>query len=193
MIATFKNITGVTHTQLNNVVSTDFLRPVMGGIFVDFDNQQMVCTDAHVLMIYPVEINEVFNKEIKGVIVPVEFFDKRKYMGNFKSYILKLEYRLDDDFARVFHGEDEVFKCKYIEGNYPKYLAAIPKKEDAQPTLEVGICLKIFNKIEKAMPTGMGKQFKITLHGTRKGIVMNQMYIDGKRPIIGIVMPLVIE
>ena len=50
------NTLGVSSNNIKNCVSDDFMRPVMTGVYFDLENKCMVCTDSHILMIFPIEI-----------------------------------------------------------------------------------------------------------------------------------------
>jgi len=93
----------------------------------------IVATDAHALIMYPIEITENdFN--LDGLIVPIRFFNHLKYMADIaKADFDLLDYILTDEYAEVYFCGEMVFRCKYIDGKYPKFEKIIPKdteKED---------------------------------------------------------------
>lgn len=156
-----KNTHNIKHTHLIHAISKDTMRPSMTGIYFDLANQSIVATNSYILLICPIEVEiedsdlnegfktrEIFFKK-KSKIVPLELFDQRKYMGDAKNYIHKIHYTLDDDFARVWSGNEEVFKCKYIDGNFPDYKNVIPKKESKQPLDSIGLRVDLVNSIFK--------------------------------------------
>ena len=118
----FKNLAKVNFNHLKNCVSNDILRPAMGGVFIDFDNKKMVVTNAHIMMIYPIEINGLIPIDKRGVILPLRYFNHLKYMIDVpKKTVIDFTYKLEDDFAEVYFGRDLIYRCNYIEGEYPKW------------------------------------------------------------------------
>ena len=174
----FKNITNVTHIHLNNAVGNDVYRPAMTGVFVDLRNKKLVCTDAHVLIMYPIEMhyeenymndtNTDFTKE-DCKIVPTELFNKNKYMGNWKNYLFPFTYHLDEDYARVYAGPEEVFKCRYIKADYPDYEKVVLSPKDKKPLDEIGLNIGIISRLAKAVPRGT-KVFKFVFHAQNRAV-----------------------
>lgn len=66
-------LTSIRHTQLKNVVSHDKLRPAMMGVLYDPENERIVATNGHVLVVYSVQPDE----NDQGCILPVDAFDNR--------------------------------------------------------------------------------------------------------------------
>lgn len=188
----------VNHTHFSSVVSNDQLRPVMTGVFFDLKNNCMAATNSHVLAIYPlkVELAEYEEKlppaELDGLhihqskIVPLEFFDKRKYMGNVKNYAFPIHYDLSDEkYAKVFNGPEEVFKCRYIEGVFPNYQAIIPKPSDTSMIDEIGLNIGLVLDLYKANPFS-DKGLKFRFFNKNKAIRF-ESFVD---PMFhGVIMP----
>lgn len=183
MKAIFRNSTGVAHSHLNNVVGKDVFRPAMTGVYVDLIKKRLVCTDAHILIMYPIEMqypekedndtNFEFKKE-DCKVVPTELFNKSKYMGNWKNYFFPFEYHLDEDYARVFAGPEEVFKCRYIDESYPKYEAVLLDNKDKQPLDDIGLNLEILARLSKSVPRGT-KGFKFIFHARNKAVNLEEL------------------
>lgn len=196
----FENITKVNHTHLSNVAGTDDNRPVIKGVFVDLIKKRLVVTDAHIMLFYPIKMvypekfdtdsNVVFTRE-QCKIVPLELFNKSKYMGNYKDYLLDLTYHLDDDFARVFNGNEEVFKCKYIDGFYPDYEKVVKSNSEKEEISEIGINMTLFQYVTKAIPSG-NKDFKFTFFAQNKAINFEEL--NGTNEIVsGLIMPIMLR
>lgn len=191
----FENTTRVTNAHLSKVVIND-CRLALEGVYVDMIAKKLVCTDAHILMMYPIrpifenkdQENFVFEKE-HCKLVPVELFNKNKYMGDWKKYHFPLVYQLDEDFARVFCGKKEVFKCEYIEATFPKYEAVILKKEEQKEISCIGVDLDKLKKICSALPIPI-KSCKLSFFGTNKHIFFetNNTSFIGEE-ITGLLMP----
>lgn len=196
MKITFENTTGVTFTHLKNIASNDILRPVLTGAYIDVVNKVIVCTDAHILMMYPIEIvhkkefeynkDTEFNKN-HCKIVPIELFNKNKYLGNWRQYIFPFTYELGEKRVSVFAGPEKIFECGYIEGEYPKYENIVPKKEDRIPIDSIGFSSNLLAKFGKSVPRGTG-DFSFNFFAKRKGVLVKESKIDN--PIIGVIMPL---
>lgn len=161
----------LTHAHLENAVSNDVLRPVMTGVYFDLINNCIVATDSHLLLVAPITIkfdesaDESSRSELlksNSKIVPIEFFDKRKYMGNHKHYSPQIFYSLaDEKYAKVFCGKEEVFKCRYIEGNFPDYKAVMPNEFTAVD--EIGLDIGFVQRLYKMNPfSNKGLRFKFT-------------------------------
>jgi len=183
MKAIFINSTNVAHSHLNNVVGNDDFRPAMMGVYVDLINKRLVCTDAHILIMYPIELK--FGEEVEMPqnvefktedckIVPTELFNKNKYMGNWKNYCFPFEYHLDEDYARVFAGPEEIFKCRYIRDSYPKYEKVLLDNKDKQPLDDIGLNLDIIARLAKGVPRGT-KAFRFVFHARNKAVNLEEL------------------
>ena len=192
MKATFSNLTGVSNVHLRNIVGTDEYRPSLQGIFVDLKNKVLVGTDAHIIVMYPIEILEnEYPEDFTGKIVPLEYFNKSKYMGNWKHYIFSLTYVLDEDYARVFSGPEEVFKCRYINEQFPKYRNILLDNLSKNPIDEIGLDLRMMERLSKSIPRD-SKQFKFTFFAKNKGVDLKE--IDFEDNVIkGIIMPVMLR
>ena len=158
-----RSVHPLTHLHWNQAVSQDSLRPVMTGVYFDLVNEAMVATNSHLLLISPIKIewseSEKFLKpserkkliEKYSKILPVELFNKNKYMGDYKYYAFDIHYDFSDEkYAKVFNGPEEVFKCRYIDGVFPNYKAVIPT--ETEPVEKIGLNWDMFQRIYKAIP-----------------------------------------
>ncbi len=102
----------------------DELRPVMNGVFIEFQNDgvNFVATDAHKLVKYR-------RKEVK-VEEEASFILPKKPASILKSVLPKafsditLEF---DDKNAIFSFENFQLICRLVEGVYPNYSTVIPK------------------------------------------------------------------
>lgn len=194
------NFLDVNHNHLKNIVSDDVMRPVMTGVYFDLLNNCIVGTNSHVLMVIPVEIewsetelkitknerNFILQKQSK--IVPLELFDKRKYMGEPKYYLNPIHYDFSDEsYAQVFNGPECVFRCKYIEGKFPNYEAVFPKTEKTELS-EIGVNLDMVLRLYKALPVlNCRKNLRFELFGKNKTI----LFTNKETEIKGVLMPVI--
>lgn len=196
------NFLEVSASNVKNCVSDDVMRPAMTGVYFDLVNKCMVCTDSHILMMFPIHIEwsqeelllstlereEILKKHSK--ILPVELFDKKKYMGDFKNYFGVVSYDFSDPlYAEVLHGEERVFRCKYIDEVFPNYQAVLPKDESCEIN-KIGMHFKILDRIAKSLPIKSDeKSFFFTFYGKNKPIVFENKNYEIK----GLLMPVIGE
>jgi len=190
----FRNTTGVNSLNLKYVCGKDGLRPAMHGIYIDLKRDCMVATDAHKLVVYPIEIVERTDvpDEIEGFIVPIRFFEEKRYMLDIPSKskrVLELEYVLNEDYAEVYFLNELAFRCKYIKGNYPNYEKILPFPENKIKLDEIGLCLNRVSELMKGIPNDGLNNYKFSFFGTNKSILLESINADLERPIKAILMP----
>ena len=101
----------------------DELRPVMNGIFINLQPQQLtfVGTDAHKLVKYESESD---NEVAASFILP------KKPANLLKAVLLKEDDTIEvafDSKNAMFQLKNHTLVCRLIEGNYPNYNAVIPQ------------------------------------------------------------------
>lgn len=187
----FKNLAKVSFNHLKNCASNDDLRPTMSGVFIDFENKKMVVTDAHIMMIYPIEIIGDIPVDKRGVILPLRYFNHLRYMIDVpRRRVIDFTYKLEDDFAEVHFGPHLMYRCNYIEGEYPKWKSVITEdKEKIDSVDSIGIDFKFMKKICDSIPF-CEKRSKLTFYGKNKHIIFNVE--EGDVEIKGILMPFMI-
>ncbi len=180
------------------VVSNDPFRLVMTGVYFDLENGVMVATNSHLLLECPIEL-ELEDNEKKlshkdlieklrslSKIVPIEFFDRRKYMGDPKFYVHQPMYDLSDpDYAQVWHCGEVVFRCRYIEGKFPNYRAVYPTETNQLDS--IGVDMSMVLRIHKSIPY-RDKRIYYKFFAKNKGIVFRSAENEKLK---GIVMPTV--
>jgi DNA polymerase III sliding clamp (beta) subunit (PCNA family) len=191
----FTNPIGVTARHLKNAVCKDKLRLALSGVFIDLKNKQLVATNAHVLIAYPIEIEEMdiaLPEGQDGFIVPVRYFDNTRYMFDVPTKgkrIIEPEYFLTDEYAEVYFCGELVFRCKYIDGKYPDYMKVIPSGEPERVFSEFGLNLDVMDHFIKSVPKRNPMTYKVSLHAPNKAIKFIDTHANYDRPILGIVMP----
>lgn len=188
----FKINSNITISHLKSVASTDTLRPVMCGACVDVVNQKLVLTDSHILIAYPIEIISN-DTDIDHLIVPLNLFNRTRYMGEFSSSVLKVldvEYILTSDYAEAVFQNELLYRTKYIEGKYPKWENVMPKEEDKLPVDQIGVNPKILIRLFKAFPNKNPLQFKMSLFAANKAILFEEINPESKSIITAIAMPI---
>ena len=188
----FENITDIKYTHLKNVVGNDDLRPVMKGVFIDFKEQCLVATDAHVLISYPIKITET-DSDLEGVIVPIDYFNYLRYMVALPAKnkrVLDIEYVLTEKYAEIHWLGEMIYRCKYIEGKYPlwKNVMVNPDEHPDKPK-QIGINLHILKKLTQGLPSANPQTMKMETTAPNKAILFTSTNADYDRPIKAIVMP----
>ena len=182
-----------------NICSTDFMRPVMTGVYFDLENDCMVGTNTHIMVECPIEVEFdeleqlcAYKKQLElrrewSKIVPIEFFDKAKYMGDYKKYSMDIYYDFSDEkYAQVFMGPELVFRCKYIDGNFPNYRAVYPKEQDDFID-GIGVDLKSIKLIMDCIPYTQ-KHLIFKVHAKNRGITFSHPTNPNFK---GILMPII--
>lgn len=190
----FINTTEVKYTNLKSVVSNDNLRPVMCGVYIDFKEQRLVATDAHVLISYPIDITEN-DSELDGVIIPVDYFNRLRYMVALPSknkMLIDVEYILTDTYAEIHWCGEMIYRCKYIEGKYPNWnnenIMINPTKYPKKPK-QVGINAHILKKMLLGIPSANPQTLIMETTSEKHAILFTTENMDYDRPIHAIVMP----
>lgn len=104
--------------------SNDSLRPVMTGVFFQFneDEANFVATDSHRLVVY--------NRKDVTTSEPTQFIMPKKPLAIFKNILSDVDEEIlievSDNMAK-FSFEGNVWICRLIDGKYPNYSAVIPK------------------------------------------------------------------
>lgn len=204
--------------QMKHACSNDKLRPVITGVGLNAAHEELCCTDAHVLVIYPIEIlnpEDINSEEIFSL--PLFIFDRKHYFGyeNSREFIMeRFLYKIDTEKERVYvysplalnnegfslKEEFLLFSVPLIEGKYPNYRAVLPKEKASVD--KIGIGLHFLDKLIKATrESGIGNRtdflnrfkvtFDATLHGSNRAILLNEL--NQEYPIKGLIMPVMLN
>ena len=103
---------------------TDDLRPVMSGVFFQFNSESLkfVATDAHKLVKF--ETSDYSSKEISEFIMPKKPLQILK--GILQTYDSEITIQHNDSNAKFIFGKSSI-TCRLIDGKFPNYEAVIPK------------------------------------------------------------------
>lgn len=194
----FKNTTAVNSLNLKYLCSKDELRPAFSGIYIDLKNDCMVATDAHKLVVYPIEMvqKDDVPEDKQGFIVPIRFFEEKRYMMDIppkSKRVLELDYILTDDYAEVYFLGELVFRCKYIQANFPDYEKILPSEKDKVQLDQIGISMKRVSELTKAIPNDGLNNYKLSFFGQNKAILLESLNLDLNRPIKAILMPIMLQ
>lgn len=192
----FINSTNVTYSHLKNIAGKDDLRPVMSGIYIDFANKCLVATDAHVLVSYPIDITEN-DSELEGVIVPLSYFNRLRYMVQLpvkSKMIIDAEYVLTEDYAEIHWCGEMIYRCRYIEGSYPKWKYVMPNVKDylTKPQC-VGINAHILKNLIAGIPSADPQTLRMETTSKNTAILFTTTNADYDRPIEAIIMPVMLN
>ncbi len=111
----------------------DDLRPVMSGIFCQFetDNVIFVATDAHKLVRY--KRNDIKADSASSFIIPKKPMNLMKGLLGPENKDVKVTY--NESNARFDFGGFTLI-CRLIDGNYPNYEAVIPNENPNRLTID---------------------------------------------------------
>jgi DNA polymerase III sliding clamp (beta) subunit (PCNA family) len=188
-----KNLSGVSFTQLKNVISHEVLRPSVCGVNINLKYSRLECTNAHLLLMYPIEIIESDITEYSdSLVVPARFFNVLKYMIDIpKKYIELLEYVLTDEFAEVYFGEELVYRCKYIDAKFPNIQAVLPTDEwKRENPKKVGLNINNLEKLMKGIPYNFPNNFTFDIYAKNKGLFLETLQ---EPKIKGMIMPIMLR
>jgi len=143
-------------------------RPAMEGVYID--NNQLIATDGHVLLIYPC-VESDYN-----IVIPVSCFPKKK--GNYT--IVELEDKKLTVIEYSHNGLPQETRIdKVIDEPYPNYKAVIPlpKQKKALETIGVNpIFLAKFSALyEQQKDVGL----QLTFHGVKSAITITHAEFSG--------------
>ena len=103
---------------------TDDLRPVMSGVFFQFNSESLkfVATDAHKLVKF--ETSEYTANEVSEFIMPKKPLQILKGILQTEGSDLTIQH--NDSNAKFIFGKSSI-TCRLIDGKFPNYEAVIPK------------------------------------------------------------------
>ena len=167
----------LTQKQIGAFTSTEENRPAMQGVFVD--NNNLIATDGHVLLVYPCET------EYSGIVIPVSCFPKKK--GNYT--IVELEKQVADivglkltvtEYDSKTQQEEETRIEKVIREPYPKYKNVMPQEGTELEVKMIGInplFLAKFSALHEHKSDDAGLQ--LTFHGPTNAITIKHDEFTG--------------
>lgn len=133
---------GINKTMF--ATTTDELRPVLGGIFIDATDSDItfVGTDAHKLVRY-IRTDTKADK-------PCSFILPKKAASLLKNILIKVDIPVsivfDERNARIMLDEYQII-CRLVEGNYPNYNSVIPQQSPIRATVNKDTLLKAIKRV----------------------------------------------
>lgn len=114
-------------------VGTDDLRPVMSGVFFQFNSKELtfVATDAHKLVKYT--RTDITTDKSAEFIMPKKPLSLLKGILSGSDNSVIVQY---NDTNAKFIFENTILTCRLIDGKYPNYEAVIPKENPNKLTVD---------------------------------------------------------
>ena len=118
----------ILHRAINSTLfatGNDDLRPVMSGVFFQFDSESLkfIATDAHKLVKYT--RNDLKTDQTSEFIMPKKPLQLLKGIMQGLDIDITIEY---NDTNAQFRFGNSILTCRLIDGKYPNYEAVIPKE-----------------------------------------------------------------
>jgi DNA polymerase-3 subunit beta len=154
----------------------DDLRPVMTGIFFEFNDQELtfVATDAHKLVKYTrkdLQANE-----------NTEFIMPKKPLNLLKNILSNVEedvvIEYNESNAKFSYGNSEMV-CRLIDGKYPNYDAVIPKENPNILTLDKNSFLNAVRRVS-LFSSKTTHQIRLKMAGTELNISAEDVDFSNK-------------
>ena len=123
---------------------TDDLRPVMSGVFFQFnsDSLKFVATDAHKLVKF--ETSEYTSNNVSEFIMPKKPLQILK--GILQNEDSDLTIKHNDSNAKFIFGKSSI-TCRLIDGKFPNYEAVIPKENPNVLTIDRQLFLNSVRRV----------------------------------------------
>ena len=160
----------LTQKQIGAFTLTNENRPAMQGVFVD--NNNLIATDGHVLLVYPCET------EYSGIVIPVSCFPKKK--GNYTIVELEEDGKLNVIESSHNGVWQETRIEKGINERYPDYKAVMPQEGMELEVKMIGInplFLAKFSALHEHKNDNTGLQ--LTFHGRTQAITIKHDEFTG--------------
>ena len=149
--------TTINARQLKNLASNDCLKPSLRGVFLNTEKKELCATDGHVLGRYQVEVAETDN----NAVLPLAAFE---YKTGRQGYTAE-EFAVNGNVSRTtcHNSTEQKERAEFplIDERFPDYEQVLPVDT---PEYEIGVDLKLLQKIAAAMPT-KEKTVKLSFSG----------------------------
>ena len=161
--------TKVKGSDLGNAINstifasgTDDLRPVMNGVFFQFnsDSLKFVATDAHKLVKF--ETTEYTGNEVSEFIMPKKPLQILK--GILQGENSELVIQHNDSNAKFIFDKSSI-TCRLIDGKFPNYEAVIPKDNPNVLTIDRQLFLNSVRRVS-IFSNKTTNQIRIKIAGT---------------------------
>jgi len=177
----FKNPLNANFSHFKHVASADNLRPIMCGVNINLKQSRLECTDAHILVSFPIEITEN-DSDTESFVVPLNFFNHLRYMVVIdKKLLTHLEYVLSEDYAEVYFADELVFRCRYIDGKFPNIDKVLPTAAWVREKVEeIGLNFSILKRLTNGLPFSSPNNYKLSLYAKNKCVFVESNNEDLK-------------
>ena len=161
--------TKVNGSDLGNAINstifasgTDDLRPVMNGVFFQFnsDSLKFVATDAHKLVKF--ETSEYTTNEVSEFIMPKKPLQILKGILQGENSELVIQY--NESNAKFIFDKSSI-TCRLIDGKFPNYEAVIPKDNPNVLTIDRQLFLNSVRRVS-IFSNKTTNQIRIKIAGT---------------------------
>jgi DNA polymerase-3 subunit beta len=144
----------------------DDLRPVMSGVFFQFNSQSLtfVATDAHKLVKY--SRTDVTADQTAEFIMPKKPLNLLKGVLSGSDSEVIIEY---NDANAKFTFDNVVLVCRLIDGKYPNYEAVIPKENPNKLTIDRASFLNSVKRVS-IFSSKTTHQIRLKMAGTELNI-----------------------
>ena len=141
---------------------TDDLRPVMNGVFFQFnsDSLKFVATDAHKLVKF--ETSEYTTNEVSEFIMPKKPLQILKGILQGENSELVIQY--NESNAKFIFDKSSI-TCRLIDGKFPNYEAVIPKDNPNVLTIDRQLFLNSVRRVS-IFSNKTTNQIRIKIAGT---------------------------
>ena len=141
---------------------TDDLRPVMSGVFFQFNSESLkfVATDAHKLVKF--ETSEYKSSEVSEFIMPKKPLQILK--GILQGENSELTIQHNDSNAKFIFDKSSI-TCRLIDGKFPNYEAVIPKDNPNVLTIDRQLFLNSARRVS-LFSNKTTNQIRLKLAGT---------------------------
>ncbi|WP_445756562.1 DNA polymerase III subunit beta [Polaribacter sp.] len=160
------HILGTAISKTIFAAGNDDLRPVMSGVFFQFNSQSLtfVATDAHKLVKY--SRTDVTAEKNSEFIMPKKPLNLLKGILGFSDSDVTIEY---NDANAKFTFDNIVLVCRLIDGKYPNYEAVIPKENPNKLTVDRASFLNSVRRVS-IFSSKTTHQIRLKMAGTELNI-----------------------
>lgn len=160
------HILGTAISKTIFAAGNDDLRPVMSGVFFQFNSQSLtfVATDAHKLVKY--SRTDVTAEKNSEFIMPKKPLNLLKGILGGSDSDVTIEY---NDANAKFTFDNIVLVCRLIDGKYPNYEAVIPKENPNKLTVDRASFLNSVRRVS-IFSSKTTHQIRLKMAGTELNI-----------------------
>jgi DNA polymerase-3 subunit beta len=170
------NILGTAISKTIFAAGNDDLRPVMSGVFFQFNSQGLtfVATDAHKLVKYT--RTDVTADQTAEFIMPKKPLNLLKGILGGSDSEVTIEY---NDANAKFTFDNVLLVCRLIDGKYPNYEAVIPKENPNKLTVDRASFLNSVKRVS-IFSSKTTHQIRLKMAGTELNISAEELDFANK-------------